>query len=361
MSGSTNDDDFPEVTANAVRRLAAAGAVSPSPGLTDEVMEAVGIEAMRERLSAMETWREASPGLAGRVMAAVREERRREAVERRWRIVRVAAVACGVAACLVALLAPPLPLGGRNAPHGAADVAADRLVELQDADGSWSPSATGGREVYRPALTALALMALERHSQLRHQKSIRRAELAMLRMQSDDGAFGSSRRVALYNHSFATFALLYHAASNGAGISDEVRKAIGFSLASQDNTGSWGGGDASMTLWQVAILLKARDAGWTDDGGHLRRGMAWLRREGRRGMFDYRGMMDDRYAPREGNAALTAMAASRLRQEAVMHPELRATAESAFASLDEAMSVPREYYGPHGTYKAAVALLADRR
>lgn len=354
MNGSTNDNDFCEVTANAVRRLAAAGAASPSPGLVSGVMEAVRIEAMRERLTAMETWREASPGLTGRVMAAVSAERRREAVERRWRIVRVAAVACGVAACLVALFVPMPPLGG----EGRHVPAADRLVELQEPDGSWSPSATGGREEYRPAITALALMALDRHSPLRHQKAIRRAEEALLEMQSDDGAFGSSRRVALYNHSFATFALLGHAAAKGTGMSDDLRKAIDFSLASQDNTGSWGRGDASMTLWQVAILLKARDAGWTDDGGHLRRGIAWLRREGRSGAFDYRCRIDDKYAPREGNAAMTAMAAMTLRDEAVRHNELRDTADAAMASLRDAISRPVGGVDVRDTYGAAVALLS---
>lgn len=323
MNDSMDDNFSEEMTARAIRRLAAADAASPSLDLTK------------------------------RIMGAVAAERRRETA--RARVTRAVAAACGVAACLAALLAPPLPLGRRS----LADVAADRLVELQEPDGSWSPSATGGREEYRPAITALALMALDRHSPKRHEPAIRRAEEALLGMQSGDGAFGSSIRVALYNHSFATFALLGHAASNGAGLAEPVSRAIDFSLASQDNSGSWGGGDASLTLWQVAILLKARDAGWADDGGHLRRGMAWLRREGRRGMFDYRGMIDDRYAPREGNAALTAMAAMRLREEAERHPELRETADSAMASLREAMASPRGYNGPHGTYDAAVALLAN--
>jgi anti-sigma-K factor RskA len=322
-------------------------------------MEAVEVEAMRERLSAMETWREPSAGLTGRVMAAVRAERRRETVARNWRVARITAAACVVAACLVAVFLPARPGGDAEvtAP-GVADAAADRLVGWQAADGSWSPSATGGREEYRPAITALALMALDRHSPLRHAGAIDRAEKALLSMQSDDGAFGSARRVALYNHSFATFALLGHAAAKGTGVSDEVRRAIDFSLASQDNTGSWGGGDASMTLWQVAILLKARDAGWTDDGGHLRRGIAWLRREGRRGAFDYRCMIDDKYAPCEGNAAMTAMAAMTLRDEAARHQELRETADAAIASLRDAMDRPVAGADVRDTYAAAVALLA---
>lgn len=328
MNDSMDDNFSEEMTARAIRRLAAAGAASPSSDLTRRIMGAVAAEARREK------------------------------AEARRRMARIAAVACGAAACLVAIFILPMTIGGRNA-RNAADVAADRLVELQEPDGSWSPSATGGSDAYRPALTALALMALDRHSPKRHEPAIRRAEEALLGMQSGDGAFGSSIRVALYNHSFATFALLGHAASNGAGLAEPVSRAIDFSLASQDNSGSWGGGDASLTLWQVAILLKARDAGWTDDGGHLRRGMAWLRREGRRGMFDYRGMIDDRYAPREGNAALTAMAAMRLREEAERHPELRETADGAIASLREAMASPRGYNGPHGTYDAAVALLAN--
>ncbi len=318
-------------------------AVEPSRNLTQRVMDAVAEEALRESVRAHVTELEPSTDLTRRIMDAVGDEAARERRRARW----LRAVGAAAAAAVVVVLAveskvesqkPKVDDAGVAQAANPADEATDWLVAQQCADGTWSPAQTGGNEAFRPALTALALMALQRHAPVRHAAAIARAKAALEALQTDDGAFGAELSSKLYNHSFAAFALLSLEDGKNGELSPTLQRAIAFSLRSQNHLGSWDyppreDGNAALTIWQLGILMKARKAGWSDDGGQLRRGLAWLRRQGNDGLFDYREDFDRHYTPRSGNVTLTAMATSTLLEAAKAFPELHETAENAVASL----------------------------
>ena len=302
-------------------------------------------EAARFRATILPAARTAEPsaGLSERILEAVAHERRRA-----HRLRAVPAAAAGAAALLaVAFVSHLFPADsaadGEEAPAVAetrtmADEAADWLVAQQCADGTWSPAQTGGNEAFRPALTALALMALQRHAPVRHADAIARAEKALEGLQRADGAFSDSPSSKLYNHAFATFALLSLRNERGEAPSPALRRAIDFSLRSQNHFGAWDytahePGNTALTVWELGILLQARKAGWKDDAGHLRRGLAWLRKRGHDGVFDYREAFDRQYTPHAGSLTLTAMATSTLLEAAESFPKLRPTADQAVESL----------------------------
>lgn len=337
MSEHGKDNFDCDAMAAELRRMAAACSAEPSAGLTTRIITAVEAEKVREHA------------------------RRRAAA--------MIAAACAAAACVVAAFVPaiwhdsasPAQVSVAASESRAERDAADMLAAMQESDGSWSPSRTGGSEEYRPALTALAAMALLRHAPERHAKAISRAEAALVAMQNEDGSFGANRTAAIYNHSFATFALLDLAISRGESINDTLSSALSFSLSSQEASGAWAaqrGSDAPLTLWQTATLAKAQKAGWEDDGGHLRRGLAWLRREGLSGPLDYRESFADKYTPRLGNIALTAMAAAELEDEAHMFPALRETAANATASIHLAMDQANGPAPVSGLYVALASMLS---
>ncbi len=257
--------------------------------------------------------------------------------------------------------------------EGASDFAAeaaDWLVAQQCPDGTWSPAQTGGNEAFRPALTALAMMALQRHAPARHADAIARAKAALEALQTEDGAFGPEPSAKLYNHSFATFALLSLESGNGGDLSPTLQRAIAFSLRSQNHLGAWDyppreTGNSALTVWQLGILMQARNAGWSDDAGQLRRGLSWLRRQGHDGLLDYREDFDRRYTPKAGSVTLTAMATATILEAAEDFPELRDTAENAVASLHlacerlSARAIAGNYRGD--LYATVVALLSAQQ
>jgi hypothetical protein len=177
---------------------------------------------------------------------------------------------------------------GRIAQDGCAWIASH-----QEADGSWDPESGGGVARYRPALTAMATLALMREPD-RYAREIAAACSALQRAQADDGTFGPDETGRMYNQALATWALL-----SAYGRHPEYEQAIDRSLAHirmrQQAMGGWGylrdGADAAntaVTAWQVQVLARAQQAGWVDDGGHLRKGLVWLRqRADGRGQFGY--------------------------------------------------------------------------
>ena len=331
-----------EVARFRASRPGGVASVEPSRNLTQRVMDAVAEEALRESVRAHVTELEPSVDLTRRIMGAVAEEAARERRRARWLRAAGAAAAAVVVVLAVEMKVesgrPEVDDAGVTQTANPADEATDWLVAQQCADGTWSPAQTGGNEAFRPALTALALMALQRHAPVRHAAAIARARAALEALQTEDGAFGREPSSKLYNHSFAAFALLSLEDGQDGELSPTIQRAIAFSLRSQNHLGSWDyppreDGNAALTVWQLGILMKARKAGWSDDGGQLRRGLAWLRRQGNGGFFDYREDFDRHYTPRSGNVTLTAMATSTLLEAAEVFPELHETAENAVASL----------------------------
>ena len=317
-----------------------------SPALAEGIMEAVAVESARAKLLAMASDVRPPSEMTGRIMEAVAAESAREKRNSRRIRAAVAAVA-GMAAVLAIAFLPLLSSPPATAPASGDEVAqaismaedaADWLAAQQCEDGSWSPAQTGGNETFRPALTALALMALQRHAPVRHAAAIERAAHALEAMQTPDGAFSTSPSSKLYNHAFVTFALLGLRDESDQGLSPVLQRAVAFSLKSQNHFGAWDytdqePGNTALTVWQLGLLLRARNAGWEDDNGQLRRGLAWLKHQGRNGMFDYRSTFDQQYTPYSGSITLTAMATSTLLDAAVTFPELAETADNAVASL----------------------------
>ena len=320
---------------------------------TDETMDDESAQRQEwRRLAAahnLQPVAEAEPGadFARRVMASVRADRARRA--RLARRLRWAAAAAAVLAAVI------LPGAVRRAGEGtlsqsapepaafSAEAALDDLVARQRPDGSWSSREIGANDSFTPALTALAAIALERHASAGRAEAVERAVRALEAMQRPDGSFGGESGLArLYNHAFATFALLDHDRRAGAEPSDAAGRAVAFAVSRQNAHGAWdypggGDGDAALTLWQLGLLATARECGWRDDQGAFRRGLAWLRRAADGGVLDYREALDRPNAPLSGGIVLT-----QLSTEAVASALDRyAGSEAAVANLKVSLDVAR--------------------
>lgn len=221
--------------------------------------------------------REPSPGLTDRILAAVDAERRHE---RRF---RSRAPWWGIAAAAAALVAAVSYFWTASSAGPADPVQAGLawLASSQEANGTWSPAKHGGAEAYRPALTALSALALDRDEKGRYATQIRRACDALAALQDPKGSFGGEGRARLYNHAITTFALasLYpkHAALRPA-----LNRALAFVGAQQTAQGGWdyepnSEGNAAITSWQVRALACAEGQGFDAAKVPLRKGLRWLR------------------------------------------------------------------------------------
>jgi len=222
--------------------------------------------------------REPSAGLTDRIMAAVDAER-----ARRSRF-RAPAPWWGIAAAAGLIAAITLfELSGRS--HSAQkpvpqDSGTAWLAESQEADGTWSPSKHGGSEAYRPALTALSALALDRASE-GFAPQIQRACDALAALQGADGAFGGEGRARLYNHAITTFALATLCPHHPA-LKPTLDRALAFVSVRQTPQGGWdyepgSEGNAAVTAWQVRALACAEAQGFDAAKIPLRKGLRWLR------------------------------------------------------------------------------------
>jgi len=252
----------------------------------------------------------ALPGFATRVMAAARRDEAARAARRTllWRWLGAASAA---AACAAAVSVHLISLRGASVPSAAPESAASWLAARQAPDGTWA--APGADAAFRPALTALAALALLRQDAARHADAIGAAVAALEAMQRPDGSFGAPGPHALYNHAFATFALLGDARRAGKGLTPAIERALDFSVASQNAYAAWdyspaGRGNDALTIWQLGLLAEARALGWQDGRGALRRGVAALSRATNGGLLDYRLAFGRETAPAAGGLVLTRLA-----------------------------------------------------
>ncbi len=227
--------------------------------------------------------REPSPQLAARILTAIASERARlstptaQPVTRNpkpWRWAAAAALAAGLLAALTLFNRPTEPV--------PADDPAAWLAACQEADGSWQPARHGGDPAYRPALTALAALALARDPEDRFSTGVRRACDALTTLQTPDGAFGGAGRVLAYNHALATYALATLAPHGGSSFSTALERAVACSRAAQSAEGGWdydpdSEGNAAVTAWQVRALSAAATRGVGLADVPLRKGLRWLR------------------------------------------------------------------------------------
>ncbi len=232
--------------------------------------------------------REPAPQLAARILAAVASERAQNPnpetqnpqPETRnpppWRWAAAAALAAGLLAALTLFDRPSAPQ-----PADPAAAPAAWLAACQEADGAWQPARHGGDPAYRPALTALAALALARDPADRFRDGVRRAAAALVAMQTADGAFGGEGRVRAYNQAIATCALA-ELAPHGPAASAALERAVACSRAGQSVEGGWdyetgSEGNAAVTAWQVRALAAAAERGVSQANIPLRKGLRWLR------------------------------------------------------------------------------------
>lgn len=231
--------------------------------------------------------------------------------------------------------------------------AADWIAAQQEADGTWHPSRTGGNDVYLPALTGLALLALQRQAPATHAGAIERAVASLVAMQNESGAFCRTPGAQRYNHAFAAYALLSlpDGLLRTPAVQAACNRAIDYAQRTQTPQGAWdytddGSGNTALSTWQLAVLMQARLRGWPDDQGHLRRGLAWLRQQTDGHAFGYR-IPGAPLAGRSG-LTLTAMAASTLLEAARTYPALQPEAVAAVSALNtlrgDVVTESEDYY-----------------
>ena len=189
------------------------------------------------------------------------------------------------------------------------------LAKNQEADGTWNPVRHGGTESFRPALTALSLLALQQETGYREQ--IAKGVSALERMQTASGSFGGDDGQAqLYNLAVTTFALAT------CGDSPAVSRAIAHIKASQEPDGSWTyagthEGNVAVTAWMTRALASAEAHGNTDASIPLRKGLRWLRSHVR---DDGRMAYHPQSAPSD---TLTALSAHSLLEAGKLFPDLQ--------------------------------------
>lgn len=179
--------------------------------------------------------------------------------------------------------------GGAALPEGTASTtnidaanvsrALDWFCTRQEVDGSWEPAKWGGNRQFRPALTALPLMALLKgSSNEEHLAAADRALAFLRREQNGDGSFGRGN----YNHGIATLAVL-HALQAKPGVEGELRQsaaaALQVALRRQMAAGGWGDAinpEVPVTLWHREVLDLAVRLGWREAAPALSKADQWL-------------------------------------------------------------------------------------
>ncbi len=142
----------------------------------------------------------------------------------------------------------------------------ESLLKTQEPEGHWDCEKHGGRPLYTPGVTALALLALGDG----HREAAERAAQALLGMQDRDGIFGSTAtQHFIYSQAIATRAVAEHAVRAGTqeGVRDALQRAVDMIAGAQNPGAGWrytphgGESDTSVTARCVAALRAAERAG----------------------------------------------------------------------------------------------------
>jgi hypothetical protein len=292
--------------------------------------EAAALRTVVARLRAAPE-REPSAGLAGRILAAVDAERAGGGRRPIWRIAARPRWMGAAAALAAGLLAAVTLFDWQPCPGGADQADAAWIAACQEADGTWDPDRHGGAPSYRPALTALAALALAREP-VRHAAGIDRACGALAALQTADGAFGGAGRAQYYNQALAMYALAA-LGSQRPCVRAALDKAVRFSRDRQSAEGGWdyvagSEGNAAVTAWQVRALACAAERGVPEAGVPLRKGLRWLRGAARAdGSVAYHRTSGAR------SESLAALAAHTLMTSGRPFPELPALGRHVAAAL----------------------------
>jgi len=155
------------------------------------------------------------------------------------------------------------------------------LAANQEADGTWSPIRHGGAESFRPALTALSILALRRESG-RYAEQIGKGVARLTTVLANDATFsGPHAQADLYNLTITTFVLASGGATTPA-LKASVTRAVERIHALQRADGSWDyaatpEGNVGITAWMIRALDAAERNGIQAAHIPARRGLRWLR------------------------------------------------------------------------------------
>lgn len=225
--------------------------------------------------------------------------------------------------------------------------AAEWLVSVQSADGSWEPATAGGQRTYAVGLTALAVLALLEHEDGLTQgpggEAIQKGVAWLVSQQHSDGRFGPLLPDTPYNHALATLAVCRASRRCGKpSWNDSAAMALRYIRATQLASGGWGYGrsyeetaNTSVTAWQLLALLEGKEAGHPDLETVIRKGLAWLDR-----VTDERGRVGYTRPGQfpHGHATLTAAAAL---------CRLRSASERPSAAAPQTLEALRDALGEH--------------
>lgn len=305
----------------------------------------------------LRTMREVEPsaGLVERVVAAV--EREEQVVESGRRGVPAPWGWAVAAAAVVMLLLGVqhylgrLARGGGVPPVGVGESGVNWLVQSQGSDGSWSPAEHGGEAVYRPALTALATLALAVQECGGYEEQVALGVGAILREQLADGSFGGEGRALYYNQALATYALA-KLASGGWDVGSTLERAVGYIAMHQGAEGGWdyeegSSGNAAVTSWQVQALVLAEKQGVERAGVALRKGLRWLRGQARES-----GAIAYHADSRRCSEGVTALAADALMVAGAEFEGLPELGRRAAATLRSRGDRPVDYYSDYARVAA---------
>ncbi len=156
------------------------------------------------------------------------------------------------------------------------------LMSQQEADGTWNPARHGGTELFRPALTALSILALDTAAAT-YSDAIGKGLAALKRLQSPEGLFKSpDAQAQAYNLAMTTFALARCTPQSPAA-QPMVTRAVEAIKTAQLPNGSWDyaptpEGNIAITSWMVRALKSAEESGLCDSQAAQRKGLRWLLR-----------------------------------------------------------------------------------
>lgn len=233
--------------------------------------EAAELQSLVQNLRALPE-QEPSPGLHAQTIALLPKTQRIILWRRPW---------LGVAAAAgFALLLSAVNVWLSRPPTLSPDL--KWLVSQQEADGTWNPARHGGTELFRPALTALSILALDSAS-TQCPDAIRKGMAALARLQTPEGVFKSpDAQAQAYNLAMTTFALA-RCSPHTPAARPMVTRAVEAITASQLPNGSWDyaptpEGNIAITSWMVRALKSAEESGVGDSQAAQRKGLRWLMR-----------------------------------------------------------------------------------
>ena len=215
----------------------------PATDITGRVMAAVREENRREQDSIVEALR-ALPDVKRHDIAPSVMEKIRRMEFRRKRIalfLRVSAAACAVAVVGAAWLLNQSAQNTDEPDLSTPAAGAAWLLEAQLPGGGWDTTAFGGRPEHKPALTALALLALHRQDPAGNREAVLRGAEALCAQQGADGSFGRGGALRI-NQGLVTAVLLeVNQSLHSERIGESLAAALSFARrAAATGDGSWG-------------------------------------------------------------------------------------------------------------------------